>query len=194
MISNGLVERQLRRMGYKYRKQYKNLDKRNTDGEQWNQLRAGKRAALDAIDQAWASPLFRYGSKFTTDRDLVKDCIHDMFVELWQRHRTLGPTNSIRYYLLRMLRRRLARHAARQAKSLRVANEYHQRQSADLEFDWLLEEKEQWRRSTLQKLIDALPPRQREIIYLRFYHGFSFDEAADILEIDTRSAICTVGH
>jgi RNA polymerase sigma factor (sigma-70 family) len=37
-------------------------------------------------------------------------------------------------------------------------------------------------------VINTLPPRQKEIIFLRFYEGLSYDEIADIMSISINSA------
>ena len=40
----------------------------------------------------------------------------------------------------------------------------------------------------LSKLLNDLPPGQKEVIHLRFYNGLSFKEIASILEISPKTA------
>lgn len=55
-------------------------------------------------------------------------------------------------------------------------------------FEWTIEESTNNKRAYLQQTIASLPERQREVIYLRFYSNFTFEEVASIMKIDVRSA------
>ena len=86
----------------------------------WNAFRQGNREALDYIFKQHASNLFAYGTRFTKDQELVLDCIQDLFVELWNRRQALNETKSIKFYLLKALRRRIARtvHGAKRLEAI----------------------------------------------------------------------------
>ena len=43
--------------------------------------------------------LFSFGSKFTSDRELIKDCIQDVFVKLFNKKETLDKVCNIESYL-----------------------------------------------------------------------------------------------
>ena len=51
--------------------------------------------------------LFAFGSRFTTDRELLKDCIHDVFVKLYLKRDNLGNVENIESYLYISLRNRI---------------------------------------------------------------------------------------
>ena len=51
--------------------------------------------------------LFAFGSKFTSDREALKDCIQDVFVKLFTRKEGLGAINNIESYLYISLRNRI---------------------------------------------------------------------------------------
>lgn len=162
----------------------------NSDFELWRQVREGNREAYFAIYDIYIEDLIRYGCKFTTDRDRVKDCIHDLFVDIWERRANLGDTNSIKYYLLRALRRRIA-HQLPAHLSLSDHDEKSKQKEVSYpayEFKWLVEEQNQEVQQAFSQMLNALPARQKEIIYLRFYDNLSFQEIADMLSIDLRSA------
>jgi DNA-directed RNA polymerase specialized sigma24 family protein len=40
--------------------------------------------------------LFSYGMRFTSDRELIKDCIQDVFVKIYSNRSTLGKTDNIK--------------------------------------------------------------------------------------------------
>ena len=39
--------------------------------------------------------LFKFGSKFTTDREMIKDCIQDVFVKLYTKKDELVSVSNI---------------------------------------------------------------------------------------------------
>lgn len=59
------------------------------------------------IFERYVRVLFMYGSQFTGDRELVKDCIQDVFVKIYSNRSNLRPTDNIKYYLFAALRNSL---------------------------------------------------------------------------------------
>ncbi len=158
------------------------------DTELWDAFRVGDRAALDVVYQQHVKPLYNYGSKLTQDKDLVEDGIQDIFVELWEKRERLGPTDSIRFYLFKVLRRTLLRRLARNQRQ--TANPFFLENvlSEDsLEVRLIMEQSTARTNSILQKALDRLPGRQREVIFLRFYDELNFEEIALTMEIDVKS-------
>ncbi|WKN42361.1 RNA polymerase sigma factor [Tunicatimonas pelagia] len=156
-----------------------------SDTQLWNQLRNGEQSAYLAIYEQFSDVLYQYGAKFTSDRELLLDCLHDLFLDLWDRHQYLGATDSIKFYLFRALRRRIAQ------SSLRTTADTEEIEAIMIDssdFQWVIDEATDERRQYLQQTIASLPERQREVIYLRFYSDFTFEEIAGIMKIDLRSA------
>ena len=50
--------------------------------EVWSRFRSGDQDAFSEIYQKFIDALFAYGCKMTRDRELVKDCIQDIFIDL----------------------------------------------------------------------------------------------------------------
>ena len=51
----------------------------------------------------------------------------------------------------------------------------------------ILNEEEQQRQKIIKDVLNKLPARQQEIIFLRFYDGLSYEEIADIMGINVNS-------
>ena len=51
--------------------------------------------------------LFAFGTKFTSDRELIKDCIQDVFVKLYTKKEELDSIGNIESYLYVSLRNRI---------------------------------------------------------------------------------------
>jgi RNA polymerase sigma factor (sigma-70 family) len=121
---------------------------------------------------------------FCLDSERVKDCLQDLFRDLWlEREHLTTRVQNIRYYLLSSLRRRLLR-------SLQKERRY-QSDLPDDSFDFELipsresamiaDEIYNDQKAKLQQGIATLTRRQREVIYLRFYQGLSYSEIARIM-------------
>lgn len=77
------------------------------DTSLWNRFLDGDREAYAYIFERYVRVLFMYGSQFTGDRELVKDCIQDVFVKIYSNRSNLRPTDNIKYYLFAALRNSL---------------------------------------------------------------------------------------
>ncbi|MPR32501.1 RNA polymerase sigma factor [Salmonirosea aquatica] len=165
---------------------FPNSDIHNSD--LWDAFRRGDRDALDRIYQEQIRSLYGYGFKLVKDKDLVEDCIQDIFVELWEKRERLGPTDCIRFYLFKVLRRTLYRRKSQEQRQPRHLFSLENAWSEEsFEFRLILEQTTSRVNRSLQKALDLLSSRQREVIFLRFYDELSFEEIAETMEIDVKS-------
>lgn len=155
----------------------------------WNSFKQGNWEAYTSLYNDYYSLLNNYGYKFTRNTNLIEDAIHDLFIRLWTTRNNLGNPASVKNYLYKSMRNTLLRKIKTEEKYTGIDNEEYSfgfevtyTQPAGLD----VEEKEF--RQKLQSVINNLPPRQKEIIFLRFYEGLSYDEIADIMSISTNSA------
>ncbi len=75
----------------------------------WLAFKRGSESAYTQIYQSLANSLFNYGCKLTKDRDLVKDCIQEVFINLWRSKEKVADPTSIKAYLFKALRYEIAR-------------------------------------------------------------------------------------
>lgn len=155
----------------------------------WAQLKAGEKAALEAIYRSQVDQLFRYGCKFSKDEGLVKDSIQDLFIELWRNHKGLGATNSVKKYLLAALRRKIIKTQGKQKRWLLK----DQTNAIDFELDMapeeliINEEVSAEQIKLVKNAFEQLSKRQKEAIYLKFYVGLDYEEIGEIMDINYQS-------
>ncbi len=153
----------------------------------WRDFRAGGREAFECLYHIHIHHLISYGNKITLNRNLVQDCIQDLFVELWESREKLAPANSVRYYLLNALRYKIIRHL--QADCSETLKETHLRvQYENAESQWLLAESTLLNAKQLNAALDALPKRQKEAIYLRYFQELSNEQVAQVMGVNYQSA------
>jgi RNA polymerase sigma factor (sigma-70 family) len=166
-----------------------------TDKEIWSLFKKGDESALGFIYSGNVSKLYQYGLKFTADRNLVEDTIHDLFAELINSRTRLGETDHILYYLFKAFKRKLFR---------RLLQEKHQHEASlpgdngfqiiwPVEHELILQEIS-WEQATrLLRALNNLTGRQKEAIYLRFTRELDYASVAGIMEISVeacRNLIC----
>jgi RNA polymerase sigma factor (sigma-70 family) len=167
------------------------------DSKIWNAFRQGNREALDYIFKEHTSSLFAYGTRFTKDQELVLDCIQDLFVELWNRRQTLNETNSIKFYLLKSLRRRIARtvHGAKRLETITDEFQYlEEKMNFSVEQLVVAQESDQARKAGLRRALEGLTKRQRESIYLKFFQGLNNEAIASVMNLSEASAATLVSQ
>jgi RNA polymerase sigma factor (sigma-70 family) len=158
---------------------------------EWSRFKNGDRKALEAIYRAHVKSLINYGLKITPDLDLVKDNIQDLFIELWKNRQNLADASEPKFYLFRALRNKLSKALSQQS----FVSEGEMQLSSDhlitgyIELEIVEKEQELYTRHNLLQLLEKLPKRQQEAIYLRFYHNFSYELIASIMSMNYQSVL-----
>ena len=162
----------------------------------WDSFRLGSRSAFDQIFDLYIGPLQWYGYAMCKDRDLVDDSVQELFVELWNKRSKVSTTTSIKYYLLKSVRRRIIRNIKSQRwyYSLIPLDESALGEfSIPYESTLIEQETEAARRELLQRLTRTLSKRQQEIIYLRYTEMLSIDEISDVMRLSVESVYSLIG-
>jgi RNA polymerase sigma factor (sigma-70 family) len=155
----------------------------------WQAFKKGDKEAFAQIYQHFIDELLRYGYRVTTDRQLIKDSIQDLFLHLWNTRENLSDTDSIRFYLYRSLRNRILKNIENSQEeaidSMAVfENILHE---LSIEEKVIGDESQSEQVKKLRNAIQQLPKRQQEAIQLRYYHDFSLDEIAEIMQVNNQS-------
>ncbi|GAB3976963.1 sigma-70 family RNA polymerase sigma factor [Spirosoma terrae] len=164
------------------------------DADLWNAFRRGDETAFGQIAHRFYKSLFNYGVKFSKDREFVKDCLQDLFMELWYKRETLGDTEFVKFYLLKSLRRKIYKESLKQ-QWLTTGEEL------DFDGDDLGElsieqqiidgETHTFQIQQLTHHLTTLSKRQQEIIYLKFYENLDNESIAQVMSI-SRPAVANL--
>jgi RNA polymerase sigma factor (sigma-70 family) len=157
--------------------------------EDWCAFKAGDKEAFSRIYHQHAKALLKYGYKIHNNKSLVEDCVQDLFIELWKTRTNLSDTTSVKFYLFQAVRYKILRKISEESRMELLALEDHERLSVwHIENDLVEFEVQSQQMSHLKDSINALPPRQKEAINLRFYNNFSNEEVAEIMGVNYKSA------
>jgi RNA polymerase sigma factor (sigma-70 family) len=156
----------------------------------WDQFRSGDQSAFSTLYQHFVQPLYAYSLGVTNDKELIKDCLHDLFVELWRNHATLGPTTSVKFYLMASIKRKLIRHMETSLKHMNHHSNYMRdfvEEEMSQESLLVKYEDEVMANKRLKECMNMLSKRQREAISLRFFHNMDTDQISNSMRINPQS-------
>jgi len=153
----------------------------------WKELVQSSDQALGQLMHLHFKALLNYGFKFVKDEAFVKDCIQEVFIDLWHSRDRVAEPSHVKAYLLVSLRRKIIRNR----RSMRMAEDSLTPLSDDYAFSiefspewWMIRDEILARKTQMvSEMLDALPVRQREVIYLKYYQELSREEISAMLNI-----------
>lgn len=154
-----------------------------SEEEVWKKFKSGDETAFVHIYEEYFSTLFNYAHRFTNDREIVKDHIQDMFIDLRKSHKRLSDTTSIKFYLFSSIRRRILRAESKKIFFMNT-DDY---QNYDFEITLSPEQKlinsqmDEKIREVLIRNISKLSSRQKEAIMHYYFEGFSYEQISKLM-------------
>lgn len=150
----------------------------------WARVRKGDAAALEKLYSDYARILYDYGLKFTSNTQVIEDCIQELFTRIIQNYKKLGYTDNINGYLLGAFRNNIIRMLSKEQKyALNEIDNYTFEVQYSTENNIIESEEDQNRSALLSQALTKLTSRQKEAIFLRYTRGFEYNEIAGIMQI-----------
>ncbi len=124
----------------------------------WGRMTGGDKDAFLTLYQGHYQALFCYGFSLSADRELTKDCIQELFLEIWKTRPSLNKeVKNVRSYLFTWLRRKISRELSRLAKERSADEDMEEFPFLQLPYEELLiafqqsEEKKEQLRAALEE-------------------------------------------
>ncbi len=157
------------------------------DTEIWSAIKAGNQKALAFIYEKYLNDLFRFGCQFTLNRDLLKDCIQDVFISIGYQDNN-SSVNSIKSYLYKSLYREIIRRLKKEGKS-KDLREASFEIELDAESSIVLKEHQLEKLAKIQFGLKELSPKQRQVVLHYYYDGLTYDEIAQVMGIQHKNTV-----
>lgn len=164
-----------------------NLYAYSTDAALWDDFLGGSKLAYAYLYQKYAPILYNYGYKIAQNRELTEDCLQDLFLTILETRERLGRTDSIKFYLMRALRREIVRKLTNEQRfdheldTLNFTIEFY------YEPTWLDRQISTEQSTLLLRELNNLPARQKEALFLKFFDDLSYEEIAGVMGIEQTS-------
>lgn len=152
-------------------------------------FQAGDDLAFSTLYDMHVQLLFNYGCRQSTDKELLKDCIHDVFVKLYTKRDCLGSIDNLKSYLLISLKNKLCDELRRRMFISDVAAEdlYTHSSDEDVEQSFLAREKDEMACKQVNHLLGKLSPRQREALTLYYIEEKKYEDICVIMNMNYQS-------
>lgn len=160
------------------------------DHKLWEKLRAGDERSFSLLFEKYYGDLINYGNSFSPFAEKVQDCVQDVFADIWLYRESLQDPNVVKAYLLSSVRKRIARLYERDHifKKITTTDSIEFLFDFSVEHELINDEATAERVLYLNKLLNDLPSRQKEALFLRYNQGLSVDQIAEILNVNYQSA------
>ena len=134
------------------------------------QFCSGDDKAYAELYDMYIQMLYNYGRKLTSDQELLKDCVHDVFVKVYLKRNDKNAIKNLCSYLLISLKNRLLDEFRRQTFTTpNEVEEYEYRRAAeDVERDYICQERSLFQTEQVTHLMQNLTRRQRQAITLYY--------------------------
>lgn len=164
------------------------MQNKNTDSHLWSQIKKGNIEAYDQLYDLYSDVLFSFGMQYADDHAIVKDSIHDVFLDLYHYRLKLSNDVNVKSYLFKSLQRDIFKKLKSRKVIYRldtIKEDYFKVDSAEDEIirDEILLKKNK----ALAIALSSLTPKQRHALELRFSDDLSYEEISAVLGISLDS-------
>ncbi len=172
----------------KYFESVKNLTKEQ-EQTLWKDMISGNKKSFEDLYKQYFQALINYGFRITKNENLIEDAVQELFISIWNNRTNLSEVNEVKFYLFRSLKNRILRQLEKDV--------FDKSEDIDAYLDFLNSISEEQKKidseqfdanlDTLQRAIAHLPIRQQEVINLKYYHDFTLDEIAKLMDVNKQS-------
>lgn len=155
----------------------------------WKNMISGNKKSFENLYKQYFQALINYGFRITKNENLIEDAVQELFISIWNNRTNLSEVNEVKFYLFRSLKNRILRQLEKGV--------FDKSEDIDVYLDFLISISEEQKRidseqfdanlDTLQRAIAHLPMRQQEVVNLKYYHDFTLDEIAKLMDVNKQS-------
>ena len=132
--------------------------------------------------------LYNYGCKLTTDIELLKDCIQEVFIKIYNKRTELDTVSNFKSYIIISLKNKLCDESRKRVNLSDVSVDELDVVSTDnVEKDYIAYEKEKQDNFFVARMLEQLSPRQRKAIVLYYIEEKKYDEICVIMNMNYQS-------
>jgi RNA polymerase sigma factor (sigma-70 family) len=160
----------------------------------WKSLKNGDLNAFSILFKSYYPRLYSYGLKISKDTHLTEDSLQDFFLYVYEHRENLSDIDTIAPYLFSSYRRLLIKNI--QKKSRVITFGELNTTVVDIQFNpeevLTNQENETFKNKNITKLLNNLPKRQKEAMYLKYYSNLKTNDIAVIMDVNYQSAVNTI--
>jgi len=160
-------------------------DNKLSDMLLWDAFKKGDELAFIKIYKNYSTQLFDHGCRYSTDKEMVRDCLQDFFLYLRKNRLGFSDTNSIKLYLFKAFRRRIIEYLKKNnyQLNLKEPSEYSPfNVESSTEAAYINKQVYAEQLERLSKALSSLDSKGKKAIYYFYFKGLSYEQIAELLK------------
>ena len=163
-------------------------DKTDLTAQLLTAFQAGDTKAFSRLYDLYINILYNYGYRLTNDKELLKDCIHDVFVKVYTRKNDLDTIENFKSYIFISLKNKVCDEIRKRIHMSSAAIEdIDPVATDDVEKRYLKMEQECVEHNTIKFMMGQLSPRQREALTLYYIEEKKYEDICEIMSMNYQS-------
>jgi RNA polymerase sigma-70 factor (ECF subfamily) len=146
---------------------------------------------LEDLFHKWQQGLIFFANQFLRNEEEAREIVNDSFVAIWERRDTLNLDESIKGYLYKTVKNKCLNYIKK--SKLEFTDTQDQDIKSDSEFTVLDELEAQETESKLNRVIESLPPKCKQIFLMSRKENMSYKEIASILDVTPKTVENQIG-
>jgi RNA polymerase sigma-70 factor (ECF subfamily) len=143
----------------------------------------GKQRLFGVLIDRYQTKLMRYGKKFLNSHDDIQDIVQDVFIKAYQNLKSFDTSRRFSPWIYRIAHNACINELRKKSRQF-ISVDFDTFFPHPIYVDPDVSEKEKAdMRHMLDKTLERLPPKYREVLVLHYYEDMAYKDIADILEV-----------
>ena len=155
--------------------------------ELWRRMTNGDQSAFMELYNEYYQPLYTFGCRVHANAQVVKDCIHEVFCEIWSGRTTLPLVQQPKSYLFTYLKRKILKEVKVLSINTDEVTDVPQATEQSYEDMLVSAEQDAEMKFKLQHFMGQLSITQQAILRLKYYENFNYEQIAAHLSLQPRT-------
>ena len=155
------------------------------------ELAQGNEKVFEIIFNKYYQALCVFSKQFLNDDELAEETVQNVFVKIWEKRFSISIDTSLEHYLFRAVRN----HCFNELQHQKIKKRYAQKILEDAVVEIKTDEYflEPNLKNEIEKALDLLPPKRKEIFRLSREEGLKYKEIAEQLDISVKTVEAQMG-
>jgi RNA polymerase sigma-70 factor (ECF subfamily) len=146
-------------------------------------IQKGNQRLFGVLIDRYQTKLMRYGKKFLNSHDDIQDIVQDVFIKAYQNLKSFDTSRRFSPWIYRIAHNACINELRKKSRQF-ISVDFDTFFPHPIYVDPDVSEKEKAdMRHMLDKTLERLPPKYREVLVLHYYEDMAYKDIADILEV-----------